>query len=389
MQAANFVAPHSGGIKTMLTHLAGGYAEAGHEVVMLVPGPENATVAEPYGRRIEIAAPEMPLTGGYRVITRWNAVEDVLAAVAPDRVEVSDRFTLARIGPWARDRGVGSVVFSHERIDALLRFHLGRAVPTRRLADRLNRRLASSFDSVVCTTSWAAGEFVRIGARNLVQVPLGIDLDAFHPSRRDPVVRDELARGADVVIVAAVRLSPEKRPDLLIPMVDELLRREVNARLVVCGDGSVRDLVDEQAQGRPVTMAGFVSDRDRLATILASADVVVAPGPYETFGLAALEALASGTPVVASSSGALPELIRDGAGRTAPADPARMAEAVIGVIREGGAARAAARIRAEQFSWSSTVAEMLRIHGRESLSRGDTRSSRFTSSGRIGYKSAT
>jgi alpha-1,6-mannosyltransferase len=389
LQAANFVAPHSGGIKTMLTHLAHGYADAGHEVVMLVPGPRNATVAERYGRRIEIAAPEVPFSAGYRMITRWSAVEDVLAAVAPDRVEVSDRFTLAKIGPWARRHGIGSVVFSHERLDAILRFHLGRALPTRRVADRWNRRLAASFDDVVCTTRWAAGEFIRIGTRNLTHVPLGIDLDTFHPARRDPSVRAELAQGADVVIVAAVRLSPEKRPDLLIPMVDQLTRREVNVRLVVCGDGAVRDLVEEQARARPVTMAGFVSDRGRLATILASADVVVAPGPYETFGLAALEALASGTPVVASSSGALPELVRDGSGRTAPPDPALMADAVIEVIREGTVARHAARRRAERFSWSSTVADMLRIHGGEPSILGDTRSTRFTNSWRIGYNSAS
>ncbi|WP_053205925.1 glycosyltransferase [Jiangella muralis] len=365
LQAANFVAPHSGGIRTMMRHLADGYAAAGHEVVALVPGERNATRATSYGRVVEIAAPAIPATGGYRMITRWRIVEDLLAAVAPDRVEVSDRMTLARIGPWAERRKVPSAVFSHERLDALLQFHLGRALPTRQLADRWNRRLASSFGTVVCTTRWAAEEFVRLGVGNLAHVPLGIDLDTFHPRRRDPRLRAELARGADVLIVTAVRLSPEKRPDLLVPMVEELVKRGASVRMVVCGDGSVRDLVAEQAAGRPVTMAGFVTDRSQLAALLASADVVVAPGPYETFGLAALEAMASGTPVVASDRGALPELVTGGSGRTAPSDPAAMADAVLDVVAEGPAARRAARRRAQDFSWSDTVEGMLAVHGLE------------------------
>ncbi|SEF18551.1 glycosyltransferase [Jiangella alba] len=379
LQAANFVAPHSGGIRTMMRHLADGYAAAGHEVVAVVPGERNATRATSYGRVIEIAAPTIPATGGYRMITRWRIVEDLLAVIAPDRVEVSDRMTLARIGPWAARRDVPSAVFSHERLDALLQFHLGRALPTKQLADRWNRRLASSFGTVVCTTRWAAEEFVRLGVGNLAHVPLGIDLDTFHPRRRDPRLRAELARGADVLIVTAVRLSPEKRPDLLVPMVDELVSRGANVRMVVCGDGSVRDMVAEQAESRPVTMAGFVADRSHLAAVLASADVVVAPGPYETFGLAALEAMASGTPVVASDRGALPEMVTGGSGRTAPSDPAAMAEAVLDVVADGPAARRAARRRAQDFSWSDTVEGMLAVHGLETraphrLSLGATRS---------------
>lgn len=366
LQAANFVAPHSGGIRTMMRHLADGYAAAGHEVVVVVPGDRNATRATSYGRIIELVAPTIPSTGGYRMITNWRTVEDLLAIIAPDRVEVSDRLTLARIGRWAERRKVPSVVFSHERLDALLQFHFGRAVPTRQIADRWNRKLASSFDSVVCTTQWAAEEFVRLGVRNLAHVPLGIDLETFHPRQRDLRLRTELARGADILIVTAVRLSPEKRPDLLVPMVEELVKRGASVRMVVCGDGPVRDMVAEQAEGKPVTMAGFVSDRAQLASVLASADVVVAPGPYETFGLAALEAMASGTPVVASDRGALPELVIGDSGRTAPSDPAAMAQAVLDIAAAGPAARRAARRRAQDFSWSATVEGMLAVHGLES-----------------------
>lgn len=137
-------------------------------------------------------------------------------------------------------------------------------------------------------------------------------------------------------------------------MIQQLVARGVDARLVGCGDGSQRRAMAEQAAGLPVTMAGFVSDRYPLAAILASADVVVVPGQYDTFGLAALEAMACGAPVVASSSGALPELAPAGAGYVVAPDPALMADAVIDcspMVRR----RRAARHRAEDFSWTATV----------------------------------
>jgi alpha-1,6-mannosyltransferase len=368
LQAANFVAPHSGGIKTMLRHLAAGYAAAGHEVVQLVPGAVTRTVGTRYGRRIELAGPTVPATGGYRMITRWMAVENVLEVVRPDRVEVSDRFTLARIGGWARRTGVPSVIFSHERLDALLRFYLGRSVPSRRVADAWNRRLATSFDTVVCTTHWAAAEFVRLGVRQLARVPLGVDLETFNPDRRDAGRRTELAQGADVLLAAAVRLSPEKRPDLLVSALEELLRRGVHARLVVCGDGSVRDAMADRARGLPLTLAGHIPDPVVLATVLASADVVIAPGPYETFGLGALEAMACGTPVVACDSGALPELVA-GVGFTAGVWPGAIAGGVERALAAGVPARRAAREHAERYSWSNTVVKMLQVHDLDTVHR--------------------
>ena len=77
---------------------------------------------------------------------------------------------------------------------------------------------------------------------------------------------------------------------------------------MVAGDGPLRPRLERRAAraGLPVTFAGFLSGRADLAALLASADVALAPGPAETFGLAALEALACGTPVVVSAESACP-----------------------------------------------------------------------------------
>ena len=108
---------------------------------------------------------------------------------------------------------------------------------------------------------------------------------------------------------------------------------------------------------------GFVADPDRVARLLATADVALAPGPLETFGLAALEALASGTPVVAAGDGALGEVI-GAAGAVVSGEGVRFAGGVLEVMaRPEADRRRAAREHASRFSWSAAAAGMLRVHG--------------------------
>ncbi|MFE9998536.1 glycosyltransferase [Streptomyces avermitilis] len=364
VRLANFVAPASGGLRTALRELGKGFKEAGHEPVLIVPGERHTDRETGQGRVITLPGPLLPGTGGYRVLTDKRRVAALLAELAPDRLEVSDRTTLRWTGKWARRARVPAVMVSHETADGVLRtWGLSENV-SRRAADALNTRTAHTYARVVCTTEFAEREFVRIGARNVVRAPLGVDLEQCRPALRDPGLRERYARVAETLLVMCSRLSVEKRPGTALDALEALVRRGRRAVLVVAGDGPLRARLEQRARERrlPVTFLGHVGDRALLGALQASADVCLAPGPAETFGLAALEAMACGTPVVASASSALSEVVGS-AGVTAADHGDAFADAVASLLeRPECERRQTARARAECFGWKTAVDAFLAAH---------------------------
>jgi len=354
----NAYAPRSGGVRTTAHALGHGYRARGHDFVLVVPGAQAMDETHDWGRLVQVPGPLVPGSGGYRALVGQDRLWRTVARLAPDRLEVSDRFTLRHLGPWAREHHVPAVLLAHERLDGVLRAAL-RLPPAaaRAAADRHNRRTAAMFDAIVATTRFAAGEFDRIGVPTSL-VPLGVDLDVFRP----PLEPHRRAEDGPLLVLCG-RLSPEKRPDVAVEALRVLRAGGLPARLVVAGDGPARAGLERRARGLPVTFLGHVTDRGSMAALLGAADVVLAPGPIETFGLAALEAMACGTPVVAAATSALAELVLQGAGAVAGPTPQDVAAATAAVLAQPAAAAGrAARRRAEQFPWSRTVETMLAVH---------------------------
>ncbi|MGW0860214.1 glycosyltransferase [Streptomyces sp. NPDC002690] len=365
VRLANFVTPASGGLRTALDELGRGYREAGHDPVLVVPGAEAADYRTPAGRVITLPGPVLPGRGGYRVLLGRRRLTALLEELRPDRLEVSDRTSLRWTGEWARRARVPAVMVSHETAHGVLRTW---GVPDRAAgiaADRLNTLSAHAFTRIVCTTEWAAREFLRTGATNVVRAPLGVDLLRCHPERHDPGLRARLLRGQDVLLLLCSRLSVEKRPGRALDTLAALRAHgEVRASLVVAGDGPQRAALERRARAErlPVLFVGHIASRDRVAGLQASADLVLAPGPAETFGLSALEALACGTPVVASATSALPEVVA-GAGLPAADTGDAFAAAVRKLLaRPEKERRTAARERAESYGWDRSVAAFLQAH---------------------------
>jgi len=367
IHVANFYGPKSGGIKTTLHNLGLGYRSEGHEFIYLIPGKKFSRESNEYGGCITLPSWVIPFSGGYRVIRSTRQVKSILQALKPDRLEVSDRFTLSCLGRWASHRKIPAIVFSHETLKGLVKSYFGFSL--NKFVKWHNTKLASKFDYVVTTTDFASSEFNEIGTSNLVQIPLGVDLTNFSPERYNEELRTKMLKGGDVLLVHCGRLSPEKKPERSLQALRELLDRGVNARLVFIGSGPLHKKLYDSSRDVPVTFWGYVANKNLLAQMIASADISIAPGPIETFCLAALESLASGTPVVASNTSAVGEFLKteDGncVGLTAANNGAAFADAIeelLSLTNEDVQMRQRCRSQAENFPWSKTIFELNALH---------------------------
>ena len=365
---ANFYGPSSGGIKTTLHELGRGYLKYGHEFIYIVPGPRYIKEQTPFGLKISLPSFTLPASGGYQIIRSNKQLLNLLEFLNPDRVEVSDRFTLLKVGRWAKQHKVASLVFSHETLNGLVKKYapLIPELVRNKFVNWHNRKLAATFDTVIATTDFAAAEFVRIKTTNLRKVALGVDLVGFRPENRDPKLRKELLKDADYLLVHCGRMSPEKEPARSVQAVSELVKAGINVRLIIVGGGPLWNKIRKQSLGLPIEMLGYVASREKVASYLAAADIASAPGPLETFCLSALESLASGTPVVASKSSAVGEILNINsvkpAGAVASDNGAEFAVAIKQLLNKGRL-RKVAREQAEKFSWANTVDAMLDVHG--------------------------
>ena len=357
---ANFYGPKSGGIKTTLHNLGSEYRKVGHEFIYVVPGKKFGREKTDHGGCITLPSWVIPFSGGYRVIKSNRQVKTILQSLMPDRIEVSDRFTLSCLGNWAKHRGIPAIVFSHETLRGLVKNYFGLSLKS--FVGWHNSRLAGKFDFVVTTTNFAASEFNDIGTSNVVRVPLGVDLETFSPLHHNEELRTKMLKGGEVLLIHCGRLSPEKKPERSLQALRELLERGINARLVYIGSGPLHKKLYDSSRDIPVTFWGYVANKNLLAQMIASADVSLAPGPIETFCLAALESLASGTPVVASNTSAVGEFLigeeGDFVGLTAANNGAAFADAIeiiLEELREDSTLSSRCRIQAEKFPWSQTV----------------------------------
>jgi alpha-1,6-mannosyltransferase len=313
----------------------------------------------------------IPFSGGYRIILNTARVIKTLNDFDVERLEVSDRTTLLRVARWARRRSIPTIFFAHERLDGVISA-FGKILPFKKaLIRRWNRFTLDSFDHIVATTAYASKEFVDLGLElnrsALVTIPLGVDLELFNPDSRHlpiPIAHEIPQR----YIFACTRLSKEKDPLFLLEIARQLSRSRPDLPIVIAGSGPMERKICQTvaAEKLNVILLGFVGDKEILARLMSHADVFLAVGPIETFGLAALEALASGTPVICRSEAAISEIITDDSGAHRPRNAALWAETAqqfLTIHRD--VLRARCRARAEEFSWKKTADRLLSLDSKE------------------------
>src|SRR5262249_34976779 len=144
-------------------------------------------------------------------------------------------------------------------------------------------------------------------------IPISRDC-AEYQRRPDAALRDRLAPAGsyDAIVLHVSNFRPVKRVDAVVEVFSRI-RRHVRAKLVLAGDGPVRYDVERLVADHALTEhVAFLGEQHELVPLLSVSDLFLLPSQQESFGLAALEAMACGVPVVASNVGGLPEIIEDG-----------------------------------------------------------------------------
>ena len=260
---------------------------------------------------------------------------------------------------------VPHVTTFHTLAKTKIRARAGEMVSERRLS--VETRVADRADAIVVSTQEEKDDLVRLYQAHPHKVWVispGVDLDLFRPSDKAEA-RKTLGLGEERVIVYVGRIEPLKGLDILLNAV-ALLEDSSETRLLIVGGGPgdgelgrLSQLASHQGIQHQVTFTGAVSQTD-LPDYYNAADVFVLPSHYESFGLAALEAMACGTPVVASRVGGLKTFIESG--RTGYLIPWRCPEPFayrLDMLLDSPALRdmmgKAARTKALEMSWGGVA----------------------------------
>lgn len=230
-------------------------------------------------------------------------------------------------------------------------------------------RTATEIVAVSAATARDVAELLGPGAPPLRVVPNGVDTARFVPRPEgDPEVAAARARAGllgPYVLYTARLEHPQKNHPRLIAAFARSRACEGHTLALAGADWGARARVDEAIArselGARVRWIGFVADAD-LPLLVAGASAVAMVGLHEGFGLPALEALSAGRPVVASSTGALPEVVGDLAALCDPTDEASIAAALDRALGDAALRDRAARsgpVHAAVRSWEATASGLL------------------------------
>ncbi len=238
--------------------------------------------------------------------------------------------------------------------------------PTQRFVHRVEQWLVAESERVITCSAFMREEVAAVLGANEAQldmIPNQVDLSPF--ARPALSVRPSLWPEDRPLILFAGRLEYEKGVQTALDALPEIERRVPGVGLVVAGDGTYRSTLEEQAAnlglGDRVQFVGFVEEAE-LRSLYRSADLALVPSLYEPFGLVALEAMASETPVAVADTGGLREFVQHEVSglRFRPGDAPALASAATRVLRDPALGRRLAREARSSLdtrgSWSTAAA---------------------------------
>ncbi len=312
--------PTGGGIRTYhLKKLEYFKSNPNHEAALVIPG--DCCSRKTDGNTSIYKIDSIPMAGsGYRLVVEDSGIDSMLTDFQPDIIEIGSPYLL----PWLTKRALGglnipTVGFYHcDFPDCYVRPIVETVLPGK--AADLSVRVASGYAGLVYSQMTAVFGATRVvlrklrkaGVKRLFLTPLGVDTELFTPNAASELLRRDLGiTGGKKLLLYMARIQKEKGIDQLM-RVYPLIRRPAAFTLVIAGRGPLSSRVDSFVEKYPeVKRLQYISSREDAAELMASADVYLSLGHAESFGLAGLEAISSGTLPVFTDSGGACEMAED------------------------------------------------------------------------------
>jgi glycosyltransferase involved in cell wall biosynthesis len=302
----------------------------------LVVAPEGAVSAYAGAQVIGIPAVKVPFYPELKLANPLFNLTRQLDEFQPDLIHVANPFSIGWVGlRYAQTRQIPVAASYHTDIPGFAaRWGLGAFSGGLQAYMRWMHNLA---DVTLCPSQATRAELASQGFERLHVWTRGVDTSKFSPQFANPAMRQRLTANqpASRLLVYVGRLSAEKRIDWLKPV----LEAAPHTHLAIVGDGPQREKLEEHFRGLPVTFSGYLRGTD-LAAAYASSDIFVFPAANETFGNVALEAMASGLPVVAPRSGGVLDFVEHGRNGLLfnQEDPNSLVEQTLNLIQHPGTA---------------------------------------------------
>jgi glycosyltransferase involved in cell wall biosynthesis len=348
-----------GGAERVLTMLAVGLAERGHDVLLVAPpGERDADLQNVPHIRLPLDDHGRAAAGAIRSTLQ---IARAIRRAGPDVVHAQN----VRHAAICRAAAVAARLGRHEPV--LATFHGVLPAEYRRAAQLL--RLA---DHVACVSGAVLERIVAAGlppsrvslVRNSVAIPPPLS-----PERRVELDRELGLAGAPVVAIVG-RLVAQKAHERFVVAAAAVARARPDVRFLVVGVGPRRAEIERQVAGAGLAdRVSFTGARSDAREIIARAELLVFSSAWEGLSIAALEALAAGTPVVSTDVEGMRELLADGAGAVVPLDDgAALGERLVEILddesRRLAMGRAGQALIARDFSLSGMIDAYVRLYER-------------------------
>ncbi|WP_119067704.1 glycosyltransferase family 4 protein [Rubrobacter indicoceani] len=358
--------PATDGVVTRLRHTLEELNALGDEVMVVAPvypGEENPkSYAGAFVHRVPgIPFPPYP---EIKLSPTNPSVGRALKRFRPDLLHAVNPFILGIASPYyAKKLGIPMVASYHTNVAEYTRFY---GLPFLYNLTRFYTRTIHNMAAVnLCTSQATLGYLRSEGIERVRLWPQGVDARLYNPDRRTDEMRRRLSGGRpdSKLLVFVGRLAPEKG----IGRLKTILHKVPDTRLAVVGDGPARKALEKEFAGEPVVFTGRLSGEE-LASAYASGDAFVFPSTTETLGMAMIEGLASGLPVIAARSGASSEVVREGVDGLLyeAGNPRSLVESVRRMFEEDGLRERlarGARDSAENRSWTASTETVRGYYG--------------------------